>query len=191
MQLRWVPTPCSAFLNPPLGGSLALTLQGWIPCRCQRGSLSYYSTKNSDWVKKSQLKQRLFTGPCTGLSLLSQGQHWTSSDAAFSPEQALNTASAAPEARHTEKEPVCLCVPAQGKGLPSTRAGPQTVGDAQPGRLLGTRSEDTCLLTRLPQGSLQNPHGTTKEFGKCSKLLRWQMRTAELIFPHSWESLGI
>lgn len=45
----------------------------------------------------------------------------------------------------------------------------------------GTRGEDTCSLTRLPQGSLQNPHGTTQEFRKHSKPLRWQMRTAELL----------
>lgn len=127
---------------------------------------NYYSTKNL--VKKHQLKQRLFTRPCTSLSLLSQRQHCTSSDAVFSPGQAPNTASAAAEARqvvqrerkHTQRACVPQCSSTRQRAA-KHRSCPLNCVRSQAGRLLGTRREDTRLFTWLPQGSLQNPHGTT------------------------------
>lgn len=145
---------------------------------------------------KCQLNQRLFIRPCTRLCSAEPGQYWTSSDTMFCtslshPNLAPNSFSChrskadclERERKHMQRQSLCLSrYQHKDRGLPSTRAGPGTVADPQPGWLIRTCGQHTCYLTRLLQGSPQNPPTTTKEFRKCSKLIRWQMRTAKQIF---------
>lgn len=126
--------------------------------------LSYYCTKNFNWVKKWQLKLRLFIRPRTrsvsaepGAALDQFRYHLLHTPIWH------QTVSAATEVRQIVwrgRENTCRdrasvsLYKYKGRALLSTRAGPQAVADPQPGCLLRTCSQGTCFLTRLPQGSL-------------------------------------
>lgn len=120
--------------------------------------LSYYCTKNSNWVKKWQVKQRLFITPCTWSVSAESGAAGISSDTMFCTppptpiwHQTVSAATGVRQIVWRGRENTCRdrasvsLYQHKGRALLSTRAGPGSPAwlaaqDLQPGHVLAHKA---------------------------------------------------
>lgn len=166
-QFRWVLTPCCAFLNPHFSGSLTLTHQGWIPCRCQKDSCTLeLSQLLQHW--KLQLSKEVpaeaeafyqavhQTASVEPGAVLDQLRYWVLSPASTKCSFSYCTwdrLSGKRESTHRERACISLCT-STGHRSAKHPSWPANCGDIQPGRLLGihrrtcAHSHGSCRGTR-------------------------------------------